>query len=79
VNDGEGELSFGQVFCKAFIVRVLRQEGQENDRVTDELVRAYLCTLKVHVVVTNLEVHSKEVYQRDIIATGLMVSGIQPK
>jgi hypothetical protein len=41
-------------------------------------LQAYLCTLEVHVVVTDLEVHSEEVYQRDVVAIGPVVSGIQP-
>lgn len=40
---------------------------------------AYLRTLKIHVVVTNLEVHSEEVHQRDVIAAGSAVGSVQPE
>lgn len=38
--------------------------------------RVYLCALKVHVIVANLEVHSKEVDQRDIVSVGAAVNDI---
>lgn len=77
MNDGERKLSLGQVFREAFIVCVLKREN--DGRVGEELVWTYLCTLEIHVVVTNLEVHPKEVDQRDIITTGHMIRDIQPR
>lgn len=34
--------------------------------------QAYLCTLQVHVVIPNLEVHPNNIHQRDEIANDFM-------
>jgi hypothetical protein len=65
--NGEGEFAFSEIFGKAFVIRVLYLDVRVVYERFD-WVQAHIATLKVHVVVSYLEIDADEVNQRDVVS-----------
>jgi hypothetical protein len=77
VDYREGEFSFGKVFRKPFMGRILDYNkfvvvSFSSSQLWGKMV-TYYGALKVHEVITNLEIYADKVNEGDIITWGIVV------
>lgn len=68
MDDGEAELPLRKILCEALVLGVLQNtldvsEGQGVYGKTETRLRA----LKVHVIISDLEVHAEQIHKRYIV------------